>query len=153
MTAREKLINWSLFIALSFIWGSSFILMKKGMVDAEGHQIFSPYQVAALRMALAGLVLIPFGLIHRKSIGKDKLIPAVLIGVCGNGIPAFLFTKFFAFNGINSLLGVGGRNRPYTTEADSNMFPYSSTSIFSVCAMRGSTSPQPPPTEGENCLS
>lgn len=101
-------------IFLSVVWGSSFLLMKKGMMDDEGHEVFSSYQVAALRMALAGLVLLPFGLIYRKEIGKDKLIPAMLVGVLGNGIPAFLFT--YAETGINtSLAGMLNATTPLFT--------------------------------------
>lgn len=89
-------------ILLSIIWGSSFVLMKKGMVASDGSEIFTPFQVAALRMAIAGFVLLPFGLIHRKQINKSNLIPAILVGVTGNGIPAFLFT--YAETGINTSL-------------------------------------------------
>lgn len=101
-------------IFLSMVWGSSFILMKKGMEDDLGRAIFSPYQVAALRMALAGLVLLPFGLIHRKEINKKNLLPAILVGITGNGIPAFLFT--YAETGINtSLAGMLNATTPVFT--------------------------------------
>lgn len=89
-------------ILLSVIWGSSFVLMKKGMVASDGSEIFTPFQVAALRMSIAGFVLLPFGLFHRKEINKSNLIPAILVGVTGNGIPAFLFT--YAETGINTSL-------------------------------------------------
>jgi len=80
-----KLINWILFIALSVIWGSSFILMKEGM------NVLSPYQVAALRIASAGIVLLPFVVKAWKQIPKNKIVAVLLSGLVGNFIPAFLF--------------------------------------------------------------
>jgi len=56
---REKLINWVLFIVLSIIWGSSFMLMKLGMKEGGSFPL-SPYQVASLRMIFSGLALLPF---------------------------------------------------------------------------------------------
>ena len=41
----KSLLSWIIFIGLALTWGSSFILMKRGM-DA-----FSSYQVAALRIS------------------------------------------------------------------------------------------------------
>jgi len=69
-----------------FLWGGSFIFMKKSL------ELFSFYEVAILRLIIAGLILIPFSLEGLKKLSyKDKLylmIPTFF----GNGIPAFLFT-------------------------------------------------------------
>jgi drug/metabolite transporter (DMT)-like permease len=111
---KASLQAYLLLIFLSMVWGSSFLLMKKGMVAEDGSNIFSPYQVAALRMGIAGLALLPFMLIHRKEIKKTNLIPAILVGLCGNGIPAFLFT--YAETGINtSLAGMLNATTPVFT--------------------------------------
>ncbi|MDR6159368.1 drug/metabolite transporter (DMT)-like permease [Chryseobacterium sp. SLBN-27] len=59
-TDREK---WILLILLSVIWGSSFILIKKSL------EHFSPYQVGALRVLIAGIILMPI------AISKYKLFP------------------------------------------------------------------------------
>ncbi|MBS1627955.1 MAG: DMT family transporter [Bacteroidetes bacterium] len=80
-----KFIKWILFIVLSVIWGSSFILMKEGM------NVLSPYQVAALRIFSAGLVLLPFFIKAWKQIPKNKIAIVLLSGLVGNFIPAFLF--------------------------------------------------------------
>ncbi|NCT94093.1 MAG: EamA family transporter, partial [Chitinophagaceae bacterium] len=64
---KDRLINWGIFIALSLIWGSSFILMKEGMTQ------LSPYQVASLRILSAGLVLVPFALKALKQVPRNKL--------------------------------------------------------------------------------
>lgn len=81
----NKLIAWILFIVLSFIWGSSFILMKYGM------HTLSPYQVACLRMISAGAVLLPFAFKAFKQIPKDKRGLIFVSGLLGSFFPAFLF--------------------------------------------------------------
>ena len=70
---------------LCIIWGSSFILIKLGLNQ------LSPYQVAAIRLASDGLVLLPVTIRHYKKIPKDKLFIIFLSGTLGNLIPAFLF--------------------------------------------------------------
>jgi drug/metabolite transporter (DMT)-like permease len=85
----KKLINWSIFILLSVIWGSSFLLMKIGM--KAGSVQLSPYQVASLRMVFSGIVLIPFAFKAIQNIPKNKLGLVILSGIIGNFIPAYLF--------------------------------------------------------------
>lgn len=82
---KDRLINWGIFIALSLIWGSSFILMKEGMTQ------LSPYQVASLRILSAGLVLVPFALKALKQVPRNKLFLVILSGLLGNFFPAYLF--------------------------------------------------------------
>lgn len=79
---KEK---WVLLITLTVIWGSSFILIKKGL------EHFSPYQVGALRVLIAGLILAPAAILNFKKFPKDKLKWIVLAAVTGNFIPMFLF--------------------------------------------------------------
>lgn len=77
---------------LALTWGSSFILMKRGLADAQGNPIFSPDQVASLRLTIAGISLLPLSLpVFRKIPWKD-LKWILLVGLTGSGIPAFLFT-------------------------------------------------------------
>lgn len=94
--------HWLLLLLLSLIWGSSFILMKRGL-DA-----FSFEQVAALRLFLAFIFLAWFGRQYYRNIPKNKLIPLFLTGFIGNGIPAFLFTKAETYldSGIVGILNV-----------------------------------------------
>ena len=87
MQQNSNLANWTIMISLAFVWGSSFILMKRGLV------VFSYTQVADLRMGLAWLSLIPFVWNQLKKIPKNFWIPLAVVGLFGNGIPAFLFTK------------------------------------------------------------
>ena len=81
----SRFINWLLFTVLSLIWGSSFLLMKIGMEQ------LSPYEVAALRILSAGIVLIPFAFKAFKQIPRNKIGLALLSGLMGSFIPAFLF--------------------------------------------------------------
>ncbi len=93
---NAKLKAWALLISLSLVWGSSFILMKKGMIA------FSSGQVAALRLGLAFIFLLPWMLKYYK-IDFKKFIPGIIgMGIFGNFIPAFLFT--WAETGISSSL-------------------------------------------------
>lgn len=82
----RRILKFVLFIVLCLIWGSSFILMKRGL-DA-----FTPAQVAAIRMAVAFLCLFPFVIGHIRSIPRNKWKYVTLAGILGNGIPAILFT-------------------------------------------------------------
>jgi len=84
MMAGNRSLNWLLFIALSFIWGSSFILMKEGMEQ------LSPYQVAAIRMLSAGVILLPIAIKRRKQFPSNYGI-IILSGLLGSFFPAFLF--------------------------------------------------------------
>ena len=87
MQQNSNLANWSIIIFLAFIWGSSFILMKRGL------DIFSYAQVADLRMSLAWLSLLPLVWNQLKKTPTHFWIPLGVVGLFGNGIPAFLFTK------------------------------------------------------------
>ena len=81
----ERLINWTLFIALVVIWGSSFILMKEGM------RTLSASQVAALRILSGGIVLLPVVFRSFRVIPSGQLGFVLLSGLLGSFIPAFLF--------------------------------------------------------------
>lgn len=79
--------SWIILIVLSVVWGSSFILMKKGL------EAFSSDEVAALRIGIAFLFLLPFYIRYNRIDFKKNWKGLVLMGVFGNFIPAFLFTK------------------------------------------------------------
>ncbi|MBU0766068.1 MAG: DMT family transporter [Bacteroidetes bacterium] len=85
MNLNKKSWQWALLIVLSFIWGASFILMKKGL------RSYSPDQVAAMRIFISFLVLLPFMIPRIKLIDRTNIRPLLIAGFIGNGIPAFLF--------------------------------------------------------------
>jgi drug/metabolite transporter (DMT)-like permease len=89
---RNALHSWILLILLAIIWGSSFILMKRAMYGPNGEEFLSSNRVAALRMVVASLVMLPFIIKgFKQNFGRFKF-PLAAVGFLGNGIPAFLFT-------------------------------------------------------------
>jgi len=79
--------NYGLLLLLGIIWGSSFILIKKGIV------VYTTKEVAMLRLGIAWLTLLPFTWKSIKSTPKKAWKPLAIVGLFGNGIPAFLFTE------------------------------------------------------------
>jgi drug/metabolite transporter (DMT)-like permease len=77
--------RWVLLVVLSIIWGSSFILIKKSLAH------FNPYEVGALRVLIAGVLLLPIAISNRKKIQKQHLKWLILAAITGNFIPMFLF--------------------------------------------------------------
>jgi drug/metabolite transporter (DMT)-like permease len=93
---NNKAINWIILITLALIWGSSFILMKRGM------EVFTSDEVAALRIFIAFLFVLPLAFKHLKKELLTHWKGFVGMGTLGNLLPAFLFTK--AETGISSSL-------------------------------------------------
>lgn len=85
-----------LLIALAVIWGSSFILMKRGLIT------YTPIQIGCLRMCCAALVMSPFLFRHFKSIETWQWKYLLATGLFGNAIPSILFP--LAQHGISSSL-------------------------------------------------
>lgn len=85
MLLRDKLINWSILILLSLTWGSSFILMKKGL------RSFDSLQIASLRIFISYIFLMPVALLHLRKINRRNIISLIIIGLVGNALPAFLY--------------------------------------------------------------
>jgi drug/metabolite transporter (DMT)-like permease len=85
---NNKLTNWTIFIVLCFIWGSSFKLMK------DSTAALTAPQIAALRIFAAGLVFVPFAFFHFKKIPKPKLgltkIDGSLGGILNSLTPIFV---------------------------------------------------------------
>ena len=79
---KEK---WVLLVLLSVIWGSSFILIKKSL------EHFNPYEVGALRVLIAGIILLPLAILNIRKFPKKHFKWLILAAVTGNFIPMFLF--------------------------------------------------------------
>ena len=84
-TRENQVIPWILLIALTFVWGSSFILIKKGL------SVYTAPQVAAIRIFSASLFMIPFAFSWLRRIDKSHYPLIFVSGFVGSLIPAFLF--------------------------------------------------------------
>ncbi len=82
---NQNLQAWGLLIILSLIWGSSFILIKRGL------EVYPPGQVGALRILAAALFLLPVALPKLKTLSWHHIKLLFGIGLLGSFIPAFLF--------------------------------------------------------------
>ena len=78
-------IKWVYLIALSVIWGTSFILIKKALIG------LNPYQLGALRTIITGLFLFIAGYKTVKTIKRTDWKWLAVSGFCGSFIPAFFF--------------------------------------------------------------
>ena len=83
----QSIKSWGLLVFLAFIWGSSFILIKKALL------VFSPGEVGAFRIVSAGLVLLPLAMPKLKFLNQNQVINLLIVGFVGSFIPAFLFAK------------------------------------------------------------
>jgi len=81
--------TWLLLAVLALIWGSSFILMKRGLYHEEV-PVLTPWQMATARLAIAWLTLSPL-LFRYAALLPRHWKPLLGTGLLGNGIPALLF--------------------------------------------------------------
>ena len=82
---NNRVLSWLIFILLCLIWGSSFLLMLIGL------ERLNAWQVAAIRLFAAGIILLPFAIAVARRIPKDKVVYIILSGFLGSFFPAFLF--------------------------------------------------------------
>lgn len=80
-------LKWIYLAILSVIWGSSFILIKKGLLG------LTALQLGAIRIIFAGAFLFLIGFNSLKTIKKKEWIWVSISGFLGTFFPAF----FFAF--------------------------------------------------------
>ncbi|WP_299454733.1 DMT family transporter [uncultured Microscilla sp.] len=85
LLGRQKMLAWSILILLAIVWGSSFILMKKGLL------VYPPLQVAALRVGFAFIFLVGLAVVRFRKVPKNKWKALFVSGLVGVFIPAFLF--------------------------------------------------------------
>ncbi|NLJ43790.1 MAG: EamA family transporter [Bacteroidales bacterium] len=85
MNTKSKIWHWLAVALLSMIWGTSYILMKKGL------RSFSPYQLASLRIIISCLCLLPLALRSLSKFNNKNFISILVIGFFGSGIPAILY--------------------------------------------------------------
>lgn len=78
-------LKWIILIALALIWGSSFILIKKGLVG------LNPFQLGSLRIIFCAVFLLIIGFNSLKSIALHQWKYIALTSLFGTFIPAYLF--------------------------------------------------------------
>jgi drug/metabolite transporter (DMT)-like permease len=72
-------------IILALIWGTSFILIKKGLV------VYDSDELGALRMVIACTALLPFAIKNLRKVEPARWKFLLGSGLLGNFFPAFLF--------------------------------------------------------------
>ena len=82
----NKNSKWFLLLILALIWGSSFILIKQGLIG------LNPLQVGSLRIVSAGLFLLIIGFRTLPKIPQHQWKYIALTALFGTFIPAFLFS-------------------------------------------------------------
>lgn len=81
----QQIKSLLIFVVLVLIWGSSFILMKRGLEGFDG------YQVACIRVISATIVLAPFAYGKMSKVLKKEWVYIALTGFIGSLGPAILF--------------------------------------------------------------
>lgn len=87
MEKNNNLIAGFLLAILAVIWGSSFILIKRGL------NVFDAGEVGAIRIIAASTFLIPFAIQGVKDVEKKHWKFLLAVGFFGSLLPAFLFAK------------------------------------------------------------
>ena len=82
---NDKQLRWFYLILLSFIWGSSYILMKKALLG------LTPIQVGTLRMIFTALTLFTVGYKSMGKLTKKEWYYILLVAYLGTFFPVFMF--------------------------------------------------------------
>lgn len=91
---------YGVLVLLALIWGSSYILMKKGLMH------FAPTQVTALRFVFAMVGLSPFLFKSFKGLRKADVPLLTVVALLGTGIPAFIYPIVINNLGKSALVGI-----------------------------------------------
>ncbi len=88
MPSRPGLLQWSLLLALGMIWGASFLGVEKAL------ESFAPITIAALRIALAAVILTGASFAMGIGLPKDRRtwVFAFGMGLFSNAIPFTLLS-------------------------------------------------------------
>ncbi len=82
---ESKQLKWISLTILSLIWGSSFILIKKGLIG------LSAIQLGSLRLIFSAIFLILIGYKSLLTLSKSQWKYVALTALFGTFIPAYLF--------------------------------------------------------------
>jgi len=81
----DKKLKWIFLVILSVIWGSSFILIKKGLIGLNA------YQLGSIRIIFTAIFLFLIGFKSFKKIEKRHYKPVVISALLGTFIPVYMF--------------------------------------------------------------
>lgn len=81
----SKHLKWILLVTLALIWGSSFILIKRGLIG------LTPYQLGSLRIIFATIFLLIIGYKSLATIPHVKWKYIALTSLIGTFMPVYLF--------------------------------------------------------------
>lgn len=80
-----SLRKWGTLVILSLIWGSSYILIKKGLTG------LTPIQLGSLRVIVTTIIMAPIGFQKIKHIPRQNMKWVSLSAFVGSFFPAYLF--------------------------------------------------------------
>ena len=83
---NSKQLKWILLIVLALIWGSSFILIKKGLVG------LNPFQLGSLRIIFCSVFLLLIGFKNLSKIPQHQWKYIAITALLGTFLPAYLFS-------------------------------------------------------------
>ena len=81
----NKKLKWLFLIVLSVVWGSSFILIKKGLIG------LTAYQLGSLRIIFTAFFLLIIGFKSLRKINKVHYKPIVASAFLGTFFPVYFF--------------------------------------------------------------
>lgn len=82
---KSQQLKWVILVTLALIWGSSFILIKKGLGG------LNPFQLGSLRIIFCAVFLLIVGFKSLSSIAQHQWKYIALTSLFGTFIPAYLF--------------------------------------------------------------
>jgi len=82
---KSQQLKWVILVALALIWGSSFILIKKGLTG------LNPFQLGSLRIIFCAVFLLIVGFKSLASIPLHQWKYVALTSLFGTFVPAYLF--------------------------------------------------------------
>lgn len=83
---KAQQLKWIFLVVLALIWGSSFILIKRGLIG------LNPFQVGSLRIVFAAVFLLIIGFKSLTKIPQNQWKYIALTSVFGTFIPVYLFS-------------------------------------------------------------
>jgi drug/metabolite transporter (DMT)-like permease len=82
---NTNVLAWGILVILSLVWGTSFILIKRGL------EVYDAGEVGAIRILAACLFLVPVSIPRVRKLTSEQVKLLFLIGMVGTFGPAFFF--------------------------------------------------------------